>query len=157
MDWTLAKVKMAGGEETPRFEAMLVVDGVEVAHVSNGGTGGANRFYWNGGETTRARVWPLLVKKALESVKDDARYPDLYVDSMIFAEIDVVALAKRLDRACAKFTLYRLHGDKVGHYREYRTPYTPELTVNRDARVAVVLNTLSSRERARRVLNVQEA
>jgi len=44
---TLKGVKNAGGEETPRFEASLYLDGKRVANVSNGGTGGCCSWYWH--------------------------------------------------------------------------------------------------------------
>jgi hypothetical protein len=48
--FALKKLKLAGGEETHRFEAILVLikssgDRVPAAHVSNGGTGGPNMYY----------------------------------------------------------------------------------------------------------------
>lgn len=48
--FALKKLKLAGGEETHRFEAVLVLikkSGAQVpaAHVSNGGTGGPNMYY----------------------------------------------------------------------------------------------------------------
>jgi len=46
---TLKGVKEAGGEETPRFEAKMCLDGEVVAHVSNGGIGGCHSTYWERG------------------------------------------------------------------------------------------------------------
>ncbi|NTW39977.1 MAG: hypothetical protein HGA44_08805 [Cellulomonadaceae bacterium] len=42
--YALTKVRTAGGDETLRFEAVLVRDGRPVAHVSNGGEGGPHRW-----------------------------------------------------------------------------------------------------------------
>jgi hypothetical protein len=42
--YALTKVSRAGGDETPRFEAVLCRVGQPVAHVSNGGEGGAHRW-----------------------------------------------------------------------------------------------------------------
>jgi len=39
-------LREAGGEETSRFEATLVREGVDVALVSNGGTGGSHLYRW---------------------------------------------------------------------------------------------------------------
>lgn len=63
--FALSSVRRAGGAETPRFEAVLTRDGQPVAHVSNGGEGGAHRYQpldaggWAGGEAfnTFAAVW----------------------------------------------------------------------------------------------------
>lgn len=38
--YALAKIRRASGDETQRFEAVLVRDGHPIAHVSNGGEGG---------------------------------------------------------------------------------------------------------------------
>ncbi|NTW38572.1 MAG: hypothetical protein HGA44_01595 [Cellulomonadaceae bacterium] len=42
--YALTKVRRAGGDETQRFDAVLTLDGQPVAHVSNGGEGGCNRW-----------------------------------------------------------------------------------------------------------------
>ncbi|MGV8977238.1 MAG: hypothetical protein ACOH17_04270 [Cellulomonas sp.] len=42
--YALTRVKRAGGDETPRFEATLVHDRRPIAFVSNGGEGGAHRI-----------------------------------------------------------------------------------------------------------------
>jgi len=42
--WSIGRFREAGGDETPRFEADLLRDGVRVAVVSNGGTGGCHRY-----------------------------------------------------------------------------------------------------------------
>jgi hypothetical protein len=43
----LKNLKIAGGEETTRFEASLYIDGKKAATVSNGGEGGSHRYYFN--------------------------------------------------------------------------------------------------------------
>ena len=52
---TLKNVKEAGGEETPRFEASLYLDGKRVATVSNDGRGGCCDYRWEGGWNTSAQ------------------------------------------------------------------------------------------------------
>jgi hypothetical protein len=42
--YSLSCVKRAGGDETPRFEAVLVHHDRRIAFVSNGGEGGAHRY-----------------------------------------------------------------------------------------------------------------
>jgi hypothetical protein len=42
--YSLSSVKRAGGDETARFEAVLLHDGRPIAHVSNGGDGGSHRY-----------------------------------------------------------------------------------------------------------------
>ena len=42
--YALSKAKRAGGDESVRFAAVLVIDGRPVAHVSNGGEGGCHRI-----------------------------------------------------------------------------------------------------------------
>jgi hypothetical protein len=40
--YALVSYKSAGGDETPRFEAIITLNGKKIAYVSNGGTGGSN-------------------------------------------------------------------------------------------------------------------
>ena len=42
--YSLARVRVAGGDETLRFEAWLLCDGQPIAVVSNGGDGGCHMY-----------------------------------------------------------------------------------------------------------------
>lgn len=56
--YSLIKVKRAGGEETPRFEAVLVKDATPIAVVSNSGEGGSHRVRpFNGGSWEAVRTF----------------------------------------------------------------------------------------------------
>lgn len=93
--FSLKGLKLAGGEETRRFETKLLLDGVTVAVVSNGGTGGCDEIHWTcfgneqknvealadewdklvdgfGNETIDALVEELITRKEYEKLK--ARY-----------------------------------------------------------------------------------
>jgi len=47
--YSLKNYRSAGGEETPRFEAVLTHEGKAIATVSNGGTGGSNMYRFHEG------------------------------------------------------------------------------------------------------------
>jgi len=161
----LTKIKEAGGEETPRFCAVLTLDGVPVAHVSNDGCGGSCRVDGMKGP---------LDSKTLKRIEDaavllvaDVRPPtsnlseetlrSLDLDTAIFRLLDRTALAKKIDRACKSKTLLRHRGDDAGVYRVASVFYMPGSpateSIRKDPRVAVILNELSSDERAVRVMS----
>lgn len=163
---TLTKLKRAGGEETPRFEAVLMFESAPVAFVSNSGTGGACRIDWIEGRsgTARVRVLDWARVEAARLSPDLFKLDDLVtpndcegaLDYLVLVEVSIVDASKKLDKKCAKATLYRLRGEKPGVYRVYPKPFTPDSFALTDPRVAVVLNTLSSRDRVLRI-DTQEA
>lgn len=154
---TLSKLKRAGGEETPRFEAFLHFNGREIARVANGGTGGACSFWWLFPQEDRG----LLFSWSLDEAR--RRQPKLFrdtgltsmtrgaeaLDFLVMDEVEIAALSAKLDRACRTKTLVRFWGDEEGRYREIPIKYDSKHRV--DPRVSVTLNTLEPRERALRI------
>jgi hypothetical protein len=67
----IKNLKLAGGEETPRFEASLYIDGKKAGIVSNGGNGGCHDIWINE---------PELRKKFYEAFED--------VDAEIYKLLD---------------------------------------------------------------------
>jgi hypothetical protein len=169
---TLTKLKLAGGEETPRFEATICWRGKPIGVASNGGTGGPSRVWWavgRGGVTDKATVEAVMreaarVAKRFEPnlfAKLDPEAPGPYVgrwedalDLVLMHEIELVGHVKALDRACKTHTVVRLHGAKPGQFWKMRGATPDDLARARAQRdVAVVLNDLSSRDRAERLIH----
>jgi hypothetical protein len=157
---TLAKVKMAGGEETPRFEAVLLWHGAPVALVSNDGNGGACRVYWRGKaggaqtpDATIDAVYDAAVAQQ-EPGSFAAKSRTLALDFVILEEVEIFQIAKKLDRACAKSILFRTPGQGQGEYFVARGTPSPEVlaAIVKRHPAATILNALPSRERAELIL-----
>lgn len=160
MTITLSRLKTAGGEETPRFEATLVFNGNPVAVVSNDGNGGPCRYHWStrpdGGDIGRAcrkEAQSVAHKEEPRLFKADEGDDEGALDYVIFGEIELVALAKRLDRTCKGKIVLRETGQAPGSYMTVSVAYSTEAAerLRKDPKVAVILNELPSRERALRV------
>lgn len=151
MNITLTKVKTAGGEETPRFEARLAVDGVEVAIVTNGGTGGANRYHW-----LDEHRYPGLVAQIETLAKQVTGATFEPLDALVFQLLDEIALAKRLKRTMKTKHVFRLVGDKPGEYRTAtQVGWTDIRKVLREKygeKLACIVGDLPENERAKRIM-----
>ena len=88
---TLKNVKEAGGEETPRFEASLYLDGKRVATVSNGGTGGCNSYHWADGrwDTPNQKVCNQIAEDYLGETYREA------LDMLVYSIMDSVDYLKK--------------------------------------------------------------
>lgn len=160
---TLTKLKTAGGEETPRFEARLHFNGREVALVSNGGTGGSCTFYWTHPKEDRSLLFSWAREEAAR------QEPSLFgegrrvisgeeaLDFLVLIEVDLAASAKRLVRAMKTRTLVRFFGDEVGVYRSIPIAYVPGRSPANDPRVSVCLNALDPRDAALRLRTAEPA
>jgi hypothetical protein len=163
MTITLRKLRRAGGEETPRFEAIVVHDGRDVATVSNGGTGGPCRFRWSADPAATllaavrlaAEQWPDLYARLSAAPSRDAAEDAL--GTVCMHEVEVMRLAKILDRAAKTKVLLRESGQPVGVYHTVSVPPTEhEITeVRRRYPTYTVLNSLPSRDRAERVMRAE--
>lgn len=85
----LRNVKRAGGEETPRFEAVMYIKDRPVAIVSNGGTGGCSVFHWTPPFTrqwAKEKLYPVAVKLATRrhpEFKEAFRNPEEALDTLV--------------------------------------------------------------------------
>lgn len=177
---TLTKIKYAGGDETPRFEAVLCWHGKPVAAVSNGGTGGPCRVWWAAparrveeivatDKTTQEAVLREAARIAKEVepslfAKLDTEHDPLglrqdALDYVCMREVELARLAKSLDRACKTKVLLRTPGQPAGAYCTISVPPTAhEISeVRRRYPGHVVLNDLASRARAERLMRAEPA
>lgn len=88
---TLKNLREAGGEETPRFEASLYLDGKKVATVSNGGTGGCNSYHWEDGrwDTPTQKVCNQIAEEHLGETYNEA------LDMLVYNIMDAVDYLKK--------------------------------------------------------------
>jgi len=179
---TLTKIKLAGGDETPRFEATLCWNGKPVAAVSNGGTGGACRVWWAAPArriedvvvTYRDTILAVLREASREAKRlEPALYAHLDPEADPFArhdgedalsfvcmhEVELSRHIKALDRACKSRVLTRCPGQAEGAYYTISVPPTPAEIAGVKSRYPghIVLNELSSRERAERIMRAEPA
>jgi len=92
---SLSGLVLRGGDETPQFDAKLVIKGKEVAHVKNIGRGGCNIYHWTAPfnrQWAEEKLYPLAAKVA--TVKEP-QFKDLYaksqstaLDSLVFDEVE---------------------------------------------------------------------
>lgn len=177
---TLTKLKLAGGEETPRFEATVCWNGKPVGIATNGGTGGASRVWWatSVGRTALVDTYATTIEAVMREAARLAKKaePGLFakldpeqpgplhyvglweeaLDFVLMHEIELAGHAKALDRACKTHTVVRLHGAKPGQFWRVRGATPADLARERGKPdVAVVLNDLPSRDRAERLLRAE--
>jgi hypothetical protein len=156
---TLTKIKTAGGEETPRFDAVLNWHGAPVALVSNAGHGGACHVLWQAklnGPPTPLLTRTAVLRAALELAQREepelfaAASPAAALDYVLVSEVETERLVRSLDRLVKKSVAFRAPGQAPGTYYTTRGPLTPALRaeIHRRHPGATILNDLSPRERA---------
>jgi hypothetical protein len=170
---TLTKLKRAGGDETPRFEATLCWNSKPVAVVSNGGTGGRCRVWWappgnkppdrdtvlavlREASRQAKRLHPDLFRHIDPEADPFARYDgEAALDTVLMHEVELAGLAKALDRACKTKIVLRTPGQRAGAYLVISVPPTAHeiADVRRRYPCCVVLNEMPLRERAERVMS----
>lgn len=108
----LTAIKLAGGEETPRFEAKITCEGKIVGVVSNGGTGGSCSYWFAGGAAgyNALRDWAATHHPA------DFEATDRWV----YSQLDAHEERKILVRTSKRHTVYRLDGDPGGTVRKLK-------------------------------------
>jgi len=146
----LKNIKEAGGEETPRFEATLYLDGKKAAIVSNGGTGGCNCYHWFdqilGKSEFGARFnayakeqnpVPAIMPDGKPATESFTRYFHTEVmDTEVFKMLDAAANAKKLKRLCGSKTLAHLPGEtyKKGEWSVFKVKFSPEVKAQLEAK-----------------------
>ncbi len=103
--FTLKNVWLGRGEETPQFEAILVIKGRDVAYVKNRGTGGSNSYQWIepfSHQWAEKKLLPVAVKVA--SAKEP-EFADLYsrsastaLDSLVFDAVETYRFTRGKDK-----------------------------------------------------------
>ena len=92
---TLTKIKVAGGEETPRFDAVLNWNGAPVALVSNAGHGGACHVLWQAklnGPPTPMPTRTAVLRAALELAQREE--PELFAAAGPMTALDYVLVSE---------------------------------------------------------------
>jgi hypothetical protein len=103
-------LKLAGGEETPRFEAKVVnAKGGIVAFVSNGGTGGCCSWTFASPEEQKAFYAFIDTQTDLGNFE--------VTDAWVYKQMDRLAEIKTFKRALKTKWVFRVDGDAEGYYR----------------------------------------
>jgi hypothetical protein len=106
--YALTAIKLAGGEETPRFEARITLDGKNVGCVLNDGRGGCCRYSWNGSEGNKFEAWIAANHPAGVEAEDH----------WVYAKLNEHDQHRRVVRASKKNTVFRLDGDPPDTFRK---------------------------------------
>lgn len=103
-------------DETECFNAVIYVDGQRAGTVENDGHGGCNNYHFEDrsvGDAFRAF--------AKAETGEEFEPEDAYIGKLL----DKHEEEKAYKRWCKKETLFRLKGDKPGHWRTLNTTYSP--------------------------------
>lgn len=109
--------KVAGGEETPRFEASIYKDGSKVGIVYNEGCGGCNFYRFTNPADSDAfdnfcHEWGVATNEPLTEI----------TDAWVYTEMDKWENRKMLLRVSKKKTPFRVKGDEDGVWRTWNRP-----------------------------------
>jgi hypothetical protein len=131
--FSLAKLKTAGGEETARFEAVLLHDGKAVARVSNGGHGGQCDVH----PLDKVRPYGIALNELVEQLESAAQQmPPIPVsggrtilhswDSLLLSLVENTKLVRSLKRSAkSKTVFFDPTKDEVGvQFSIFRLPPT---------------------------------
>lgn len=125
MSYELKAVKMAGGDETPRFEAKIYKDGKQIATVYNEGCGGCNGYIFQGGRNCpEETAFHAFAQNWCKDNNHETSEPD---DMWVFDGLDTLEENKKLRRLSKKKTLFRLKGEPKGEWRTVTVPYSPQV------------------------------
>lgn len=120
----LKAIKMAGGEETPRFEAKITENGTVIGGTSNDGNGGCNRYWFdNGTWANPPKAFDDFIKKWAIENKETFEV----MDSWVYDKLDDHEELKKLKRWAKTKTPFRLKGDEKGSWRLLNKPYSKEV------------------------------
>lgn len=122
MSYELKAIKMAGGEETPRFEAKIHLDGKEVGTVYNEGCGGPHGYSFIEGREAEARFLTFAEKWGKEN--DETFESE---DVWVYKKIEDWEERKSLLRMSKKKSPFRLKGDPKGEWRFVTAPYSEKV------------------------------
>lgn len=128
--------KLAGGDETPRFEASLYRDGKRIGTVHNEGCGGPHGYYFDSREEREAffawtKAWGLKSGNDFE--------PE---DAWVYEQLEAHEERQWLLRQSRKKTLFRLHGDKEGAWRTIKFPYSEKVQEYLDTKYGDQIETI---------------
>lgn len=112
MNVELKNIREAGGEETPRFEATVYVDGKRRGIVANGGTGGCCN--WSD-ERLRREVAEYARANGYDGFEPE--------DGLIYRLLDDAAIDKAIKRDLSDKLMFRVEGeDSIRQMNRRRFP-----------------------------------
>jgi hypothetical protein len=130
--YEVKNVKGFTGMEGYGYECTLYKDEARIGTITDPAEGGEPHFFLNQGEKELLdQFCKTLPKTPLDSDDLDVlkeKYPDgMDVDASTFIArlVDEYEGLKQLKKWCKKETLFTLEGDKKGHYRTVKLPYSP--------------------------------
>lgn len=111
-------------QDTEAFSAELWIDGNKAADVSNNGSGGCHRIYFNDNKLRDAFA---KYCEGLPAVKSE--YGDLKMDDDFFISqlVEGQILRKQLASWCKKNTVYRRTDTPKGSWIKCKMTFTPEI------------------------------
>ena len=117
----LKAIKLAGGDETPRFEAKIARDGKVFAIVHNEGCGGENfyTFLDEAHTLTPPKDFDDFIKQWGIDHKENGEIMDIWV----YTELDKHDERKMLLRRAKTMTPFRVKGDPKDEWRMWKRPY----------------------------------
>lgn len=132
--YTVTAIKLAGGEETPRFQANIYKDGKKIGYVYNEGCGGCCffRFFIENDEKEFLTFIEDWAKAKLASCKpeDKILYTMEESDTWVYEWIDKFEAQKihkafeaKLRKMSKTKTLFRLKSDQPNSWRSVLSPY----------------------------------
>ena len=119
----LKAIKMAGGEETPRFEAKITENGKVIGVASNDGGGGCKRYWFENGTWHKPpKAFDAFIKQWAIDHKETFEV----MDAWVYEKLDDYEELKKLKRWSKTKTPFRLKGDRDGSWRLLNKPYSLE-------------------------------
>lgn len=139
MKFSLKSIKMAGGDETPRFEAKIVrEDGKVAAIVHNEGCGGCDFYRY----TDASLEAEFLAFIAEWNAKQPEPWDNEAEDMWCAEQLDVYEERKTLMRWAKKYTCFRLKGDDKEGWRRLNRPTTAETIAQMRAKYGEQIETI---------------
>lgn len=117
--YELKKIKQAGGEETPRFEAQIFADGKKIGIVYNEGCGGCCFYRFDKQE--EGKLFDEFIADWAVKNNEDFEPNDMWV----YARMDDEEEKRKLKRWSKTKTPFRLKGMEKGAWRVLGSPYSP--------------------------------
>ena len=117
----LKAIKMAGGDETPRFEAKITENGKVIGIVFNEGCGGSCGYLMD--NLRDHSQFEAFIKQWGIDNKQDLEIMDMWV----YEQLDNYEERKLLLRIAKKKTPFRVKGDPEGEWRTIGAPYSEQV------------------------------
>ena len=117
--YALRAIKMAGGDETPRFEAKITENGKVIGIVFNEGCGGSCGYHMSGD----AKAFEAFIAEWGKQNNETSEVSDIWV----YEQLDNWEERKLLMRRSNTMTPFRVKGDPKNEWRMWRLPYSEQV------------------------------